>query len=212
MKTVSYVVECLIVERPFIHEALYKGIINNSALAEIFLPEVEKVLKKPVKFSSVNMAIRRFAEKGTGHFNFASFDPKTDITVKNDLLALTIQKTDYTGMYVDHLFKQPGFLTFTNGLDEAMMIMHQDTDYGEVISDNIVKKRVDHLSGLSIKIPEDAVASVGLFYIITRDFAWQNIPIIDIISTYTELTVLVKEDDAARSLEIIRKLIKNKVT
>ena len=46
MVTVAHLVEKIIAQKPFLQEALSKGIVNNAALAEELLPEIEKELKK----------------------------------------------------------------------------------------------------------------------------------------------------------------------
>ena len=63
MVNVSHLVEKIIEQKPFLQEALSKGIVNNAALAEELRPQIEKELKKEVKFSAVNMAVRRLSEK-----------------------------------------------------------------------------------------------------------------------------------------------------
>ncbi len=49
MVTIARIVEKHIEERPFVQEALSRGIINNAALAEELIPIVEKELKKKMK-------------------------------------------------------------------------------------------------------------------------------------------------------------------
>ena len=63
MVNMSFLVEKIIEQKPFLQEALSKGIVNNAALAEQLMPELEQQLKNKVKFSAVNMAIRRLSEK-----------------------------------------------------------------------------------------------------------------------------------------------------
>ena len=50
MVTVAHLVEKMIEQKPFLQESLNQGIINNAALAERLLPQIEKELKKKVKF------------------------------------------------------------------------------------------------------------------------------------------------------------------
>ena len=63
MATVTQIVEQLIRQKPFLHEALRRGIINHAALAEDLMPDVEASFEKKVTFSAVNMAIRRLSER-----------------------------------------------------------------------------------------------------------------------------------------------------
>ena len=75
MVTIAHLIEKVIEEKPFLQEALSRGIINNAALAEELKPLIEKEMKKKVKFSAVNMAIRRLSEKLKGTFiQKAKFD------------------------------------------------------------------------------------------------------------------------------------------
>ena len=40
----------------------------------------------------------------------------------------------------------------------------------------------------------------------TRAFNWENINIVDIVSTFTGMTFIVKEDDTAKAFNILKKL------
>ena len=95
MVTIAHLVEKIIEQKPFLQEALSRGIVNNAALAEELKPQIEKELKKEVKFSAVNMAIRRLSEKLERTFiKKAKFEKDSDITIKSDLIEITIYKTE----------------------------------------------------------------------------------------------------------------------
>ncbi len=64
------------------------------------------------------------------------------------------------------------------------------------------------LSSLSIKIPIEAIETVGLLYILTKAINWENINIVEIVSTLTEMTFILKEDDVSRAFNTVKKLIK----
>jgi aspartokinase len=216
MVTVSHLVEKIIEQKPFIQEALSSGIINNAALAEQMLPEIEKELKKKVKFSAVNMAIRRLSEKLEQSFIVkAKFDKNSDITVKSDLIEITVYKLEDVQKYVGELYtlvdlKGGDLLTITQGLHEVMMITNQkyENKILELFPKRIIKKSIKNLSSLTINIPEESFENVGLFYIVTRALNWENISIVDIVSTFTEMTFIIKEEDTARSFNVLKGLIK----
>ena len=60
MKTIANCVESILISQPFLEEALARGIINYSALAEELNPTVSEILKKPVKSGAIMMALRRY--------------------------------------------------------------------------------------------------------------------------------------------------------
>ncbi len=215
MVTVAHLVEKIIEQRPFLQEALSKGIVNNAALAEQLRPQLEKELKKKIKFSAVNMAVRRLSEKlGHTFISKAKFDKDCDLSVKSDLIEITVYKMENVQKYVSKLyevvdFRKGDFLTITQGLHEMMIITNKkhERKIRRIFPQRFVKKTIRKLSSLMINIPETAVETVGLFYIVSRALNWKNINIVDIVSTYTEMTFIVKEDDTARAFDVLKKLI-----
>ena len=62
---------------------------------------------------------------------------------------------------------------------------------------------------MTIKIPIEAVEQVGLFYVITKALNWENINIIEIVSTLTEMTFIINENNTARAFDTLKKLVAN---
>jgi len=216
MVTISHIVEKIVEQKPFLQEALSRGIVNNAALAEELKPEIEKELKKRVKFSAVNMAIRRLCEKLKKSFiEKAKFDKDSDITIKSDLIEIIVYKLENIENYLKKLysivdFKKGDFLTITQGLNEVMVITNKkyENKILATFPSRTIKKKIKNLSSITINIPESSVETLGLFYMITRALAWENINIVDIVSTFTELTFIISEKDTARSFDTLKRLIK----
>jgi len=78
----------------------------------------------------------------------------------------------------------------------------------DVFLGSTVKKKIRNLASLTINIPEESVETMGFFYLVTRTLNWENINIIDIVSTFTEMTFIIKEKDTSRAFEVLSKLIK----
>ena len=150
MVTIAHIVEKRIEERPFIQEALARGIINNAALAEELMPEIEKELKKHVKFSAVNMAIRRLSEKLSVSFiNKTKFDKSSNITLQSGLAAFDIYKGTDVQRYLKEIYElininSGDFLTITQGLNEIFIISNRK--YEKKILDLIPKKYIKKLT------------------------------------------------------------------
>lgn len=216
MVNISNITEKIIKEKPFLQEALSKGIINNAALAEELLPKIETQLGKKVKFSSVNMAIRRLSEKLNKTFiSEVKFDKDCDITIKTDLFEITIYSSGDVQKFIEKTysvidFKKGDFLTITQGLNEIMIISNKKNKekITKIFPKNNIKKIINNLSSVTISLPENAVQTVGFFYVVTKSLNWENIPIIDIVSTYTEMTFILNEKDTSRSLDILKEVIK----
>jgi aspartokinase len=216
MVTITHIVEKRINERPFIEEALARGIINNAALAEEMTPEIERELKKKVKFSAVNMAIRRFSEKLSKSFVAkAQFDRSSSISLQSGLIAFSMQKGTQIQDSLKKIYEiidinSGDFLTITQGFNEIFIITNKKYEKKilEIIPQRYHKIFYKELASLTIHIPESAVEVPGLFYLATRELLWENINVLDIISTVTEMTFIVKENDTSNAFEALNRMLK----
>ena len=217
MRSIAKIVENIVEKKPFLQEALSRGIVNNAALAEEIRPEIEKELKKKVKFSAVNMAIRRLSEKLKDTFiERTKFDKDSDIVIRSDLVEITVFKLGDVQRYLKKVygivnFRKGDFLTITQGLHEVMIITNEkyENKILKLFAKKNVKKVIKNLSSLTINIPIEAIETIGLFYIVTRALNWENINIVDIVSTLTEMTFIIKEEDAGRSFDVLKKVIES---
>jgi aspartokinase len=215
MVTVASVVEKNVAQRPFLQEALSRGIVNNAALAEMLTPEIEKELKKKVKFSAVNMAIRRLAEHLESSFvPKAKFDDDSDLTLKSDLIEINVYKTEDAQHLLKDLygvvdFRKGDFLTITQGMNEIMIITNKKHEKRiiDLLPKRSVKKVIRRLSSITISIPASSAETAGLFYVVCRALNWENINIVDIVSTLSEMTFIVKEEDVPRAFDALKVLI-----
>jgi len=215
MPTIAHLTRKIIEKKPFLEEALSEGIINNAALAEKMIPELEKELKKKVKFSAVNLAIRRMAENmGKKSLINLKFEKDTDITIKSNIIEIIIYKNEKITEYIKKIynimdFRKGDFLTITQGINEVMIITNEkhEKNITDLLPAKAIKKKIKKLSTLTINVPESSVETVGLFYVISKTLNWENINIVDLVSTFTEITLIVKEDDASRAFDVLKKLI-----
>lgn len=215
MPTIAHLTRKIIEKKPFLEEALSEGLINNAALAEKIIPELEKELKKKIKFSAVNLAIRRMAEnlnkKAIIHLKF---DKNSDITIKSNIIEIVLYKQDKIQEYIKKIyslmnFARGDFLTITQGINEIMVITNEKYEKTiiEMLPEKIIKKKIKNLSTLTVNIPESAVEGIGLFYAISKALNWENINVIDIVSTYTEITLIVNENDASKAFDVLKNLM-----
>ncbi|MFA6460873.1 MAG: hypothetical protein WCV90_01285 [Candidatus Woesearchaeota archaeon] len=216
MATIAHIVEKLIEQRPFIQEALIRGIINNAALAEELIPSIEKELNQKIKFSAVNLAIRRLSEKLNQNIvTQAKFDKESsDITVRSDLAEVTIYISPILQTIIKKIYdvedlKEGDLLTITKGLHEVMIITSKKklSRILRIIPSDLIKKTVTGLSSLTLNLTPESIETMGLFYIATRALNWDNVNIIDVVSTYTEMTFIVREKDTSKAYEALKKLI-----
>ncbi|MBS3121696.1 hypothetical protein J4434_02320 [Candidatus Woesearchaeota archaeon] len=215
MVTIARTVEKIVERKPFLQEALVRGVINVAALAEEILPEVETEMKEKVKFGAVMMAIRRLGEKLNKSFiKTAKFDLSSDISVKSDLYEITLRKLPSIQAKISKLYdkinSENDFLTVTQGINEITLITNRRNKpkIRSLFDSKEIKSEVEDIASVTINIPVEAIQTIGLFYIATRALNWENINIIEIVSTFTELTFIIKEEDAPRAFATLKQLIR----
>ncbi|MBT4540555.1 hypothetical protein HOC35_03505 [Candidatus Woesearchaeota archaeon] len=216
MVTIARTVEKVIERKPFLQEALVRGIVNVAALAEEITSEVEQEMGQKVKFSAVMMAIRRLGEKlEKTVINRAKFDKNSDVSLRSDLYEITVKKMPGIQAKISKLYelfntKENDILTVTQGFHEITLITNKRNKekIKKVFKSAEIKSEIEDLASVTINIPPEAVESVGLFYIATKALTWENINAIEVVSTFTELTFIIKENSAAKAFEALKRLIK----
>ncbi|MFT4309562.1 MAG: hypothetical protein ACMXYL_03685 [Candidatus Woesearchaeota archaeon] len=214
MVSIARSVEHNIRNKPFLEQALSRGIVNYAALADEIIVYVEKDVGRKVKHSAVMMALRRLAEKLDNNDEFiASFEYDKSIQVRDGLIEYTIVKNTDTIDIIRQLisdidYSKGDFLTFSHVIHEITLLI--DAKNGTKLSKRITSayNSVDNLSSLTLFVPEQAKDSPGFFYIITKELAWENISIKEVVSTENELSIIVSSDDIPRVFSIIQILLK----
>jgi len=65
----------------------------------------------------------------------------------------------------------------------------------------------ENLVCLSFSIGKELIDTPGVLFTIVRNFAWENINIIEVISIDMEITFIAKEEDAVRGYKALERLI-----
>jgi aspartokinase len=216
MTTISYIVGKIINEKPLLQEAIIEGIVNFANLAENIKDDVRKELKKEVKESAIVMALRRHAEKLEAHHH-NNFKIKSDIVLRSGLIDITVQKN--TALF-EKLEKIHKLVDYAKG--DTLNIIHGNFETSIVFTDRYKEKMKELLRSLSIIHIEESLVSLtlnvsqkfidtpGVLAQITRKLAWDNINIYELISTATEINIIVSKDDAMRCYKSLEEIMNNK--
>lgn len=63
-----------------------------------------------------------------------------------------------------------------------------------------------NLASLSVRLPKENVELPGLYYFFFKQFAWNNINVLEVISTTNEFTVVVEEALLEKAFSTIKNL------
>ena len=101
------------------------------------------------------------------------------------------------------------FLNITIGNREISIAISQK--YGDKIenllkSETILHKQED-LVALTIVFNSDFFHTPGITYQVLQSLAWKNVNLLEIISTLTELTIVIEKKDSIKSYTVLHELI-----
>ncbi len=217
MPTTSHTVSRILEGMPFLEEALVRDIINYAYLADMIKPDVEKEVRRTVKRSAIIMAIRRFREtlKASELHSTAVNLTGLDISMKSGIFELTVERNVDTinalqGLYSMVDFSKGDILTITQGIYEITIL--SNTKYMEQIKKAFgasqILRVIDGLSYLMVRIPENASETVGVIYVLVKALSWNNVNIVEVVSTLTEEIFIIKENDISTAFNALKNLAK----
>lgn len=211
MVTISHLTKKILQDKPFIHEALERGLVNLGALAEMIKPQIEQELQQKVKTSTISMAIRRYLEKKRQFLKKIKLSKKTDLLVKSNLFEISLPRTPNLHKTITKLYQIINF-----GIGDTLNIIYGNYEILIISNDKYKKKFLDilksenilevqeNISSISIKIPKECLYMPGFYFAITKLLLLENIPIIDIVNTKTEATLVLFDKDIPKSYSVLK--------
>ncbi len=218
MSSIGKVTEQIINRSPFLREALTENLINVSALARKIKPEIEDLLKKPVKEGAVIMSIKRMSP---GYYHRINLKIKNfmgtlgDFLVRSDLEDFTYENSPTLTLRQAEMMKllndeQDPFYTFCHGVGESTIITSVSVkeQLEEVFANEQLKSHTPDLASITIKLPTVNTEISGIYYFILKHLAWEGINIVEVVSTSNEFTVVVHSDDIDAAFSVLMQLKK----
>jgi hypothetical protein len=230
MRSVSTAVATIIQQDEIALEAMSRGILNLSAYAEEIQPEVEKITWKEVRKGTIVVALSRFLQelqavhdskiKNEKAKNLQSIRPKVyidDISIRSPLCDISFEKTKLSQeatkkLLGSSLYKQHNsFFTVTEGVSEITLIAPQILYeaildlYAEQPFATKPKASYQNLTGISVRFSEKYLSVPNVVYVLIGQLAVKRVNIIEVVSTFTELAVIVQEHDTDKAMSAFRR-------
>ncbi len=224
MRSVAEITRDIIERKPFLEDALVRGIINFNSLAEEIFPEVkEKTRNSDVKLTTIAMALRRLSEN-LQQRNILTIEKKlqefvdSQTTLRYDLSETTFEidkKSSEFGNKIGQIYslvpiEKGSYLSITMGTNEITVISRSkyEKEISNILRGAKIKSKVKNLAAVSITIPEDSLDNPGLFYYFTKALTMDGINIVELISTFSEMHFIVYEDDVSEASKTLRKILR----
>lgn len=214
MISTTNVVEELIKKAPFLETAMAEDLVNYSSLARYLKPEIEERLFKDIKEGAIIMALKRASIrlKGTIPKSEEILKNLGDITIRSNLIDYTFLNSPSLSDAQNKILEATAgrkdiFITVSHGISQVTVIASEavEKDIKEIFKHEAVVCSIDGLSSLTIRIPEEATKTPGVLYSILKVLAWEGINMIETISTFTELTIVLGTKDIERAFSLLNR-------
>jgi hypothetical protein len=219
MITVAEVLSSIIMESPFLEEGIAEGIINLSALARKLQPRLETALMKPVSESAIIMALKRLSPKVTQKMkiNETSICQLGDLTVRSDLSEFTFIRSDLLlekQKKLLHAIKDitNSFVTFTQGVYEITAIVNSrlESTVERIFKGERLVAHETNLAAITIRLTPESLHTPGVHYSVLKQLAWYNINVVEVVSTYTEFTIILNKSQVDTSFSVLMRFLSKK--
>jgi hypothetical protein len=215
MITIPEAVESIVKKSLFLEEALSRGIVNLSALARLVKPDVERELMKEAQESAITIALIRLSKKIKQRKErlLREFKSVPDIIVRSNLMEVTYSNSSSVFVSRKKLLDQLGgkqeyFLTFTQGINETTIIASRELKdkIKALFTEEDALSWFDDLSSITVLLPPDTAMIPGIYSYILKALSWEGINIVEVVSTLSELTIVLEDLDIDRAFSIIKRL------
>ncbi len=215
MITVPEMTEEIIRKSPFLEEGLSQGIINLSSLARIIQPQIQEKLFKEIKLGAIIMALKRISHRmGKNEVNLKQLLEKiNDLTVRSNIIYYTFANSPALIRKQQELLElvskdQSLFLTFSQGVFETAIFASAalEKDIKRIFEEEKIRFKSKDLSSITIILPEETVNVPGVYYSILKILAWEGINFIEVISSFTELTIFLNSRDVERAFSALKNI------
>jgi hypothetical protein len=219
MLSIATKVERIVMESAFLTEGLGRGLINLSELARQLQPQLESDLWKPVGQAAVVMALRRVAERLPQQHQ--SGEPVPHLANKTGELTTRTELTEFTFRYSDTTHEchqrllnlaepmRGAFVTVTRGVNEVMVVCSRSLIpvVEQAFAGERALVRQENLSAVTLHLHPDTKRTPGVYHAILKQLAWDKINLVNMICTYTELTILLEQNQTGAAFSVLSRMI-----
>lgn len=209
MIKISDIIEEMVWNHPFLEDALHNGYLNLTAFSEFILPDVKKRTGKEVSVHAIKMALSRLERpKELSHYEYKF--SLHEMTTRTGISIVSLPKTPEILQQITQLYqfsenKKNGYLSIIEGSSEIDIVLN---DLNEELVNTVfpVQHRLLSLKWLalcSLHLSDKEIEQSWLLYSVTKQLAFHKINIVQIISTYHELGIIISEEDIKSAVTVL---------
>src|SRR3989338_2192302 len=216
MASIASIVERLVREKPSLEYSLKIGVISYMRLARYLHPEVEREIGREAAVPAILMALQRMGSAHVKHEGEHAYRIK-NLSTRGGMADISIAKSarvkEIVGKVQEVMEAERGeSANFVHGNNELTMIFSSSKfrEVKGILKGEKIREEIGGLPQLSILFDEKRADTPGLIALILKELAWREINVVEVVSTYTELGIIVREDDIVDAYKAVRELFREK--
>jgi len=216
MVTIARVVEKIVRDNPSLELMLSKDLISYSKLARYLKKEVEKELRKEVRDSAIIVAIKRLQEKAAKSYEKPVDFSARSITTYSNLMEIGVVTSSILPEKIQQIYNFPelregAMLNISEGVNQTIFVFSEilEEKMREVLAEEKVLIEVTGIAQLSLSFGKQMFETPGFLVYVLKELSWNGINIVEVISTYTELNIMINGADLTKAYKVLEKLLFN---
>lgn len=209
MTSITDSVRQIIQSNSFLSESLRLGLLNTSEYARQIQDQVEKLTWKKVKVATIVTSLNRI--RSDFEAKLASSFLVDDIQLKFPITDIVFDRTSTSHQKIAILYAEIGrlsnnFLNVIEGNTETNIFVNSAFEHQvhEVFSGDKPIFQRSNLAAVILKFDIKFIDIPGSTFSVLRLISMSGINLIEVLSTYTELTIFVDLGDSQRVIEIVK--------
>lgn len=213
--SVSGCVKQIIDSTPLLHEFLVQGLLSYSNYAESIHGKVEELHGKQVRLPAIIMAVRRYADELRARSSSQrAYQVEYEIVMKTNILDVNLVRRDefiakLGTLYADVSTEKGDFLNVSIGSHEISLAVSEKyrLRVEELIIGESVLTRLEDLVALTLIFSGDFLQTPGIVYEAVRKLAWEEVNMIEIVSTMNELTFVISRENSLKAFSVLQSFL-----
>ncbi len=213
MKSITDITRALVEKDELLYEAMRQDILNLRAVGRQIRPKIERFKMEKVGLETIVVSLSRIQNEIIAQPPIKPTVKLVDMTLQTPLSTITYPKASLSKEKLT-LIRQiidkntAKFCTMTEGFKEVTMIL--PAQLASEVLDNVYSKPSmikANLYAISLHFDPRYIKEANVLYSILGELAIHRINLIEIISTATELSLLVESRDVQKVTESLNRLI-----
>lgn len=208
MLKIKDAIDTIIWNNAFLEDALLHSYLNMSSFSEFIKPQVELLTKKEVTVASIKMTLSRISiqtrKKKQYKLQVDAFSLRKNITM------LTIEKNPENHVFIHQIYANvedfpAEYIAVIEWGSEIDIVFSKGLSgiIHTIIPGDKVKIQITDVCLIGAILNKDAIHNPWLFYTLSKKLFFFDINILQVISTYREIGIIVNSTDTKRAFEIL---------